>query len=143
MRGQPAILLDPPPYGAVSPLPPSDTSWFKELFETIWDQDLNPHGRLTQEQVTRITKLVRGHLLPCAMGSGPYGDLSINVYEHVDVPSVRPAILFGFHELHLGWNYNWEERFEELSKLTHTPENENICRFYGLPLPRPREQYAY
>lgn len=146
-RATKTLQLNIPPYGTPGVPSRQDLEWLKGLYDSLWahtaERRVIRTRKITQVELDRVVTMIRNHVLPCAMGSGPYGDLSVNVYENLEVPDVRPILLFGMHEDHLGWGGTWDMRFDELSKLTHTPENEKLCNFYRLPAPGPRERYTY
>jgi len=84
--------------------------------------------------------------LPCVLGSGPYGNLSMRIFGHSDFPEVPPDPLISIGEKHIGLPAGfdrWNERFDWFSQFTHSDSNREILDFYGLPKPERRERYEY
>ncbi len=144
-------------YGNPSPLNEEDRRFLKELDEKVWNRSSDrfgaihsfPKRTLTREEESRVLQLIGAHVLPCVMGSGPYGELSFSVYGHTTAPGSKPECLASFGEDHLS-NFGkdraferWKFRFEAMSALTHCQRNRQILSFYGMPAPRRADEYSY
>jgi hypothetical protein len=145
-------------YGHPESLKDEDRKWLKELRVAIWRPTTpdrfgfthyfpNEKRPLLQEELDKLVLLVKGQVLPCVMRSGAYGDLSITVYDHSDQPDITPDSFFSLHEDHLNFKdktfEGHDKRFAEMSKLTHTGRNRQICEFYKLDLPQKASYYEY
>lgn len=131
--------------------------------ERIWNRSRDRFGSthafanekrpLTKRERQFILNLIEDHELPCVLHSGPYGNLSMSVFNHVDEPSLmsREHIVIQLSEEHMfGEDYRdnegfskWDKRFDAFAKYTHSERNRELCRFYGLPTPAKRERYEY
>lgn len=131
-----------------------DRTWLSDLDVEIWDRQRDRLGgghefanrELSGADLERIIQLVERHRLPCVLGSGPYGNLSMGIFDHSDFPGVPPEHLLSIGEKHVdlptGFD-NWGERFDWFSRFTHSDSNREMAAFYGLPSPKPRERYEY
>lgn len=123
----------------------------RQLNDDIWEKLSDSDGRyacrkLTPEEKSIVVDSIWRYDLPCVLGSGPLGDLSVTVFGHSPFPEVRPDSLIKIHQNHLDLPsgiVHWNERFDWFSQFTHRPRNLELATFYGLPSPGPRESYEY
>jgi len=143
-------------YGLPSRVSPEDAAWLKKLDGEIWDRSKDRFGsthsfeshkrKLLKEELKRVLKLVVDHRLPCVLGSGPYGNLSMSIWDHSDVPQVRPDRLISLGEDHVGLEKGfdrWDDRFKWFSAYTHSDEVRQVLAFYNMPMPEPKLRYEY
>jgi hypothetical protein len=84
--------------------------------------------------------------LPCILRSGPYGELSFDVYNHAEFPGIQPERLASFHEEHFnlrGTFKGWDEKFKFVCEIRHNEKNRKVLEFYKLPKPRSAYDYSY
>lgn len=133
-----------------------DITWLTTVDWNIWNRSRDRFGMthafpkreeaLRTEDLARVLALVTTCQLPCVLGSGPYGGLSMAVYGHCESPGVRPDRLIVLDAVHVGLSgahVDWNENFEWFEKYTHTSRNYDLCAFYKLPLPKERRHYEY
>ncbi|HWQ99846.1 MAG TPA: hypothetical protein VN397_03300 [Candidatus Methylomirabilis sp.] len=149
-------------YRPLYPLSRDDAAWIEQLRDGLWEKHHTTNARaycrdwwierdgraITKEEWSRLESLIATHGLPCVMCEGTFGfGLCITVFDHAPVPHMQPEGLISLTNKHLEDHGNAYDRHETawqiFSAHTHTPENERVCRFYGLNLPREREHYDY
>lgn len=145
-------------YGSPVPVSPEDKEYLRKLNDRIWrrshDRFGHVHsfpkdGEMPESDRSKVLRLIGSHVLPCVLGSGPYGGLFFHVYDHSDVPGIRPDFLAGFDEDHFGrFGHGagldeWQKRFDAVSVITHSDRNRQVLEFYGLPEPEPASRYEY
>ncbi len=131
-----------------------DACWLRRLDDDIWrrtkdrfgsEHPFEIEGSLSPEDLARVGKLITTHTLPCALGSGIYGNLFMSVFDHQEsilrAPGDRVITLGQRHIF--SSSTPWNERFAWFSAYTHTAENRRLCAFYGLPEPLNRGHYEY
>lgn len=129
--------------------------WLRNMNDEIWKRDFVDNTGMRHEFMSRELSadersVVQGVImqfgLPCVLHSGPYGNLSMIVYDHSDFPEIPPEPLFHIGEKHVGLPpgfQNWNERFDWFARYTHTDKNRRLLRFYGLQDSEARERYEY
>jgi hypothetical protein len=154
------VSFDPVVYGLDLPCEVSqeDREWCLQVNQKIWRFTIDrlglTHGfpstdrKLTRSELTRMLKLITDHKLPCVLHSGPYGGLSMSVYDHVDyAPDIKPGRLFEIDERHvwteLARDITWDDHFNWFSRYTHNDVNRQMVAFYKLPEPQPKGRYEY
>ena len=139
-----------------TPVSAEDKKWFQDLHKRIWrvtrDRFNHKHAfpvedkALHHQVLRKVKRLLAEHELPCVLHSGPYGGMWMSVYDHSDTPGIPPEFLINLDEVHLGFKggfKEWDARFKSMSEFTHSKRNREVCQFYGLPEPEPKERYAY
>lgn len=133
----------------------SDRVFLMALHSEIWVHSRDRVGRthsfpnrerpLGSSGLFRVLELVEQCELPCLMHSGPYGGLSISIYEHAEAPGAPPEMLIALDEDHFfdGKAPEWDERFDLMAVYTHNERNKELCALYGLPAPREKDSYRY
>lgn len=142
------------------PISKEEQQFFEGLATTIWvrlpDQFGHTHlfpsaqfEPVDEPQIERVLRVIEEHQLPCVLESGPYGELSVAIFDHSAAVGVPPECLLRLSERHIPdlrsmtGHKHWADRFIWLSKLTHTHANMRLCQFYGLPEPLPDHRYQY
>lgn len=131
-----------------------DAAFFSSLNERVWDRSVDrfgsthsfPNCELSELEKELVLRLVTTHKLPCVLHSGVYGNLSISIYDHSDLPEVPPEPVAHFSSKHFGRKQtfkDWRQEWDFMSALTHSDENRRVLEFYGLPKPGPMSSYEY
>lgn len=133
----------------------------RQLDAEIWERSRDRYGMkhsfekrmLSDEEQSRVLKLIETSELPCVMHSGCYGGLSITVHDNEATAAVlmgEPSeTLLCLGERHIfGRGHertfpNWDVRFDFFSAITHSERNRNLCKFFNLPQPEARGHYSY
>ena len=103
---------------------------------------------MTPEEKEKALGLIRAKCLPCVLGSGPYGNLFLVVYDHSELPGVPPEIVAIFGDRHFPETAKttfatWLTSWEFFSALSHSKKNREVIAFYGLEAPKGLEYYEY
>lgn len=142
-------------YGKPESVDTEVKAWCQKVDEEIWDRSKDRFGtshwfesdkrKLKKSELNKLLKLIISNKLPCILHSGPYGNLSMSVYDHSDVPGIKPDRLFSLGEKHtrLPERTAWDTRFEWFAKYTHSIENQQIVDFYKLPEIKQKGYYEY
>src|SRR6185369_14324426 len=105
--------------------------------------------RLKKQEWDRLTSLITQYQLPCEMSEGSFSfGRSMYVYDHSEVPGVKPELLILITDDHLPLPKG-KDRFEDkeleeiLAPFTHSEANTELLAFYDLELPRELTSYRY
>jgi hypothetical protein len=91
-----------------------------------------------------VLRIIKECELPCVMDSGPYGGLSMAVYDHIVAPGQYPDCLIVLDQDHvINKAKTWDQCFEFLSQFTHNDRNRELADMYRLPKPEPKRRYEY
>lgn len=132
----------------------NDVTRLRALDKAIWNRSKdrfnfthsfpNYKRPIAAEELKYVLKLIRKHELPCVLGSGPYGNLSMAVYQHAPYVGVPLERLISLAAEHLGVSKrDWDKQFDAFAKYTHSDRNRELLKFYGARAPGPRNDYAY
>lgn len=127
-----------------SPISGADRQFLKALNKRVWSTPWGDARPLAPEDRARVISLIRSHELPCVLRSGPIGDLSMVITDHVEVAGEGAPKLLVLNSEHLGIHeLKWDDQFDFYAQFTHTDRNRELLSFYNLPPLRSRESYDY
>jgi hypothetical protein len=150
-------------WGKIGPISGEDRAWLKALDERLWTEtgpDRFGHrtpiekdgARLSEDELQRVLSLVASKRLPVQMFPGTFGftGYSLAVYEH-DFPPYPgaeqpPQYLVCLTARHLPGddrNGRLERAWDTFSPYTHSEENLEVLKHYGMKAPREKSYYEY
>lgn len=146
-----------------SELAPADLEWLRSLESRLWRETAPDRFQrryswptevtLTPEEIDRFKKLIIQHALPCTLGEGQHGDIGIHIWRHPSVPGLKPEIIVSIWENHIpGLKEDRSRGIGNTSRkvwkffhdqIAGTERNLELLTLYGLPKPKPIEDYDY
>jgi len=142
-------------YGHPAPLTQDERAWLVQLDDDLWtrmrERKMNHAFEkrvMTPEEKEKVLGLIHAKCLPCELGSGPYGNLFLVVYDHSELPGVPAEMVAVFGDGHFPETAKttfatWLTSWEFFSALTHSEKNREMLAFYGLDVPKSMSHYEY
>ncbi len=120
-----------------------DSAWFRKLhneINVVVGSDYSGCDHIYRREITRyewnhIQHLIGKYCLPCHLKSTSYG-FALVLYDHPSTPGGQPTMVCSLYYAQIpGIQRGFEGQIEaarELSRYTHSDDNQALLRMYGM-----------